>query len=407
MRLVSLLSTTATLYLLYALVFAETESTALGIVAAGLYAATFKTTQEFMDIARVDALFVLLAVAAVWVLRTRPTTAGRAGAAMLLVLCFLAKQSGMLVAAPLVAFVAWDAARGARTTRERLRGAPFAAIVVVGIAASVWLLDRASGGWYRYYAFDLPAGHRLVPEMWTDFARVDLMPLGLACAGAMWVLLGASGDGIDLRRRALWGAALAGVLLASFSARLHDGGWSNVLMPAYAILAALFAIALHGAFARARSAPAPLRGRLETLVGLVAVLQLAAFVYDPRTVLPKSDDARAGQRLVAVLRDAPGDVLLPSDSYLAVMAGKPPTLHEMAVNDILRGPPGEVRDQLVRDIRAAFREHRWAMVVTDDDFFAGDVVDSYRRGPESVPEPGVFFPVTGMQLRPGWVYTPR
>jgi hypothetical protein len=63
MRLVSLASSLGTFGLLYALVVEETGSSAAGVVGAGLYAATFRLTQQFMDLARVDALFVVLAVA--------------------------------------------------------------------------------------------------------------------------------------------------------------------------------------------------------------------------------------------------------------------------------------------------------------------------------------------------------
>lgn len=246
MRLVSLASTLGTFALISALVVAETRSKAAGLVGAGLYAATFKLTQQFMDVARVDALFVLLAIAPVWLLRARPTRAGRAAAAVLLVLCFLAKQSGVLVAAPLVAFVLWE---------RRWRGVPFAAGVFGGIAASAWALDAASGGWYRYFAFELPGAHRTVPYLWTEFWTVDLMgPLGCAAIGAIFVVLGPGG--MARRERLLWAAALAGLLLASYAARVHDGGWSNVLMPAYAVLAAAFAVALHtGLDLAGRAAP--------------------------------------------------------------------------------------------------------------------------------------------------------
>jgi hypothetical protein len=340
------------------------------------------------------------------VLRTRPTAGGRIIAAVLLVLCFLAKQTGALVAAPLVLFVLRDAARGARTVAERLRGAPFAAIVVGGIAGSVWLLDATSDGWYRYYAFGLPHGHAIVSGMWTEFWTADLAGvLGWACLGALFALLGPGG--LPQRARELWGASLAGVLLASWAGRLHDGGWTNVLMPAYALLAALFAISLHQASSLARSAEIDVRRRLELFVALVGVLQLATLLYDPRRAVPSSRDEAAGTQVVATLRGAPGDTFTPTDSYLAALAGKRPHLHEMAVRDVLRSPGSDISRRLHDEIRDALRLHRWAMLITDNEFFAGDVVENYRRGPESVKGPDAFFPVTGMRVRPGWTFTPK
>ncbi len=406
LRFVSFASALGALALLYDLVVEETGERAMGLLAAGLYAGTFQLTQQFMDIARVDSLFVLLTLAPLWVLRMRPTAGGRVVAAVLLVLCFLAKQNGVLVAAPMVLFVLRDAARGATTTTERLRGAPFAAIVIVGIAGSAWLLDVTSDGWYRYFAVELPQGHPIVKGLWVDFWTSDLMgTFACACAGAVFVLLG-PGD-MPGRTRELWGAALAGVLLASWAGRLHDGGWSNVLMPAYAMLAALFALAIHQATSLARASADAAGPSLERVASVVGLLQLLVVVYDPRHALPSAKDEAAGAQVVATLRAATGDTFTPTDSYLASLAGKPPHLHEMAVRDVLRGPPSETQRQLHDAIRDALRSHRWGMLVTDDDFFASDVVENYKRGPESVKEPNVFFPVTGMHVRPGWTFTPK
>jgi hypothetical protein len=404
LRLVSLASSVGTLALLYKLVLEETESQVAGVVGAGLYAATFKQTQQFMDVARVDALFVLLVVASLWALRTRRTAPGQAAAAALLVLCFLAKQSGMFVAAPLAGFVLWE--RATAPGGGRLRGVPFAAAVLGGIGASAWLLDATSDGWYRYFAFELPRSHRLVSSLWTDFWTVDLMgPLGCACLGALFVLFGPGA--MARRERALWGAALAGVLLCSWSSRLHDGGWSNVLMPAYAVLSALFAIAFHEGLGLARRATPDVRARLEVFLPLAATVQLAMMAYDPSHLVPTRRDEAAGWRVVSALRGASGDTFTPTDSYLASLAGKRPHLHQMAVDDILRAPESEVGTRLVADLRGAFARKRWAMVITDNDFFATEVLANYQRGADSIGEADVFYPVTGVHYRPGWIYTPR
>jgi hypothetical protein len=358
-----------------------------------------------MDIARVDALFLLLGVAALWVLRTRPG-AWRAKAAALLVLCFLAKQTGVIFAAPLVLFVLRDEARGAGGGLARWRGVPFALAVAVGVGASAWLLDVTSGGWYRFYAFGLTTHHPLVSSMWADFWTADVLAhLGGVALGALFVVLGPSG--LPKRERELWGAALVAALLTSWSGRLHDGGWANVLMPAYAILSALFAIAVHAGTTYAWRAAPDVGRRLAVFVSVAAVGQLAMLAYDPRTVVPSDHDEAAGWRVVAALRAAPGDTFVPTDSYLSVMAGKRPHLHEMAADDILSGPPGEVRNRLVEDVGRALRERRWAMVITDNDWFADDVMAGYQRGADSVGDPTAFYPLSGVHYRPGWIYTPR
>jgi hypothetical protein len=256
-----------------------------------------------------------------------------------------------------------------------------------------------------YYAFELPRGHAIVSGMWSEFWTGDLVAVfGAACTGSLFVLFGPGG--LSQSARELWGAALAGALLASWAGRLHDGGWTNVVMPAYAVLAALFAIALHSASSLARSAEGE-GGRLELVVTLVGLLQGATLLYDPRRALPAARDAEAGARVVALLRAAPGDTFTPTDSYLAALAGKRPHLHEMAVRDVLRAQGSETGRALHDEIRDALRSRRWAMLITDNDFFAADVVENYKRGAESVTGPTAFFPVTGMHVRPGWTFTPK
>jgi hypothetical protein len=406
LRLVSLLASVGTLALLALLVRKETGSAAAAAVAAGLYASTFRVTQQFMDLARVDSLFVFFAVLALYLLRTRPTAAGLAGAAASLVASFLTKQSGAIVAAPLVAWVLFERVWEAKDRRSRLEGVVFAAVTVVGIGGSAWLLEWWTDGWYRYYAFDVPRQHRLVPWLWADFWTVDVMgPFACACVGAVFVLFGPGG--LDRPARRLWGAALVGVLLASWSARLHDGGWTNVLMPTFAVLAALLAISLHRGFTlAARVEDRELRVGVQTFVLLVGILQLAMNLYDPRRVVPKERDREAGDRVVAILRSAPGDVFVPTDSYLAPMAGKRPHLHQMAVDDLLRAP-NPTSAELQNRMRTALSERRWSTVITDNDFFAEDVLANYDRSVLSVTDPDSFYPVTGVHYRPGWVFQPK
>jgi hypothetical protein len=291
-------------------------------------------------------------------------------------------------------------------TRARVDGFVFAATTVIGIAASAWLLDVWTGGWYRYYTFDLPREHRLVPWLWVDFWTVDVMgPFACACVGALFVLFGPAE--LDRRARGSWGAALLGVLLASWSARLHDGGWVNVLMPAFAVLAGLMAIALHRGFTlAARLGDGEQRARLQVFVLLVGVVQLAMNLYNPRNVVPKEADRVAGERVVALLRGAQGDVFVPTDSYLAAMAGKRAQAHQMAIDDILRAP-GPRATELRNQIQTAFSQRRWSMVITDNDFFATEVLANYERSVLSVPEPDALYPVTGVRVRPGWAFKPK
>jgi hypothetical protein len=128
--------------------------------------------------------------------------------------------------------------------------------------------------------------------------------------------------------------------------------------------------------------------------------------YDPRHVVPKKGDEEAGRAVVAILSSAPGDVFVPSDTYLAAMAGKRPCLHQMATADLARAP-GRTSEVLMAQIKNALTQHRWSMVITDNDWLSNEVVANYTRTEISVPGADTFFPVAGLRYRPGWVFTPK
>jgi hypothetical protein len=272
--------------------------------------------------------------------------------------------------------------------------------------ASALALDWSSDGWYSYYAFDLPRQHRIVARLWLDFWKVDLMaPLACACLGALFVIAGPSGLAREVR--ALWGAALIGVLLASWSSRLHDGGWTNVLMPTYAVLSALFAIAMQRVCTLAAQLRSPARNQTVMFAQLVAAIQLALLLFDPRKVVPSEQDEAAGWKIVSALRAARGDVFVPTHSYLSVMAGKRPHLHEMAMRDLERARPSAVTSALTGEVERALRERRWAVVVTDNDFFPRAIAANYVRVGPMIEEPLAFYPVSGARTRPSWLFVPK
>ncbi|MBW2726051.1 MAG: DUF2029 domain-containing protein [Deltaproteobacteria bacterium] len=71
LRLVSLLATLASAAILFALVRHETRRWDLGVVAAGLFVATYRISGAYMDVGRIDSLFVALVLGGVYLLRVR------------------------------------------------------------------------------------------------------------------------------------------------------------------------------------------------------------------------------------------------------------------------------------------------------------------------------------------------
>ncbi|MDC0740024.1 glycosyltransferase family 39 protein [Polyangium mundeleinium] len=400
LRLISFLSSLGCFALLALFVHRETKNRLAAVLAVGLFAGTYRESSAFMDIARVDSLALLFLLLGLYVLRFREGLGFRLLAVALFLLSFLTKQSMLVAAAPLAVYALF--ADGWK------RGLGFGVALFGTIGLSILALDRLHGGWFRYYVFFLPSQHPNVPAMWVDYWIEDLFaPLAVSFGAALY-WFAASGEGAR-KARLFWFFAAAGALGTSWGGRLHAGGWPNVLMPAFSVLAILFGLGVATALESIGQAPEALRARLRAAAFGVAALQLACVIYDPRRLVPSRSDEQAGHAFVKRLAALPGDVWLPAHGHLPTLAGKRPFAHEMAMQDILGiggGPPGTaLRDEL----REALKTQRFGAVIPDTDFFKKEINLFYQRNEKDPPLFGGndFFPVTGMKTRPRGVFSPR
>jgi hypothetical protein len=191
-----------------------------GVAAAALFAVGFGYTGAFFDLARVDACFVVLVVAAVERLGARRPHAALGW----LVLAVFTKQHGLLLLLALTCALVLEDPR----QHARALAAAWSA-VLTAFGALQW----TTSGWFARYTLALPAGQPLQWPLLASFFAVDLLaylPVLSLCAG------------LDLARR--WrarelepsDALLAAALCASALGRAHAGGFDNVRLPAFALL---------------------------------------------------------------------------------------------------------------------------------------------------------------------------
>ena len=406
LRLTSLAASLGCLALVALIVRREGGSLSAGMLAAGLFAATYRLSGAWLDLARPDSLFLVLVLAGLWAYRVAPTgrrstTLGAAIAGAIFALAFLAKQTALLVALPIAIHAALD---------DRRRAVAFAGTLAVLIGASTLLLDRGSGGWYHYYVFGVAMSHRidrtLVTRFWTD----DLLrPLAIAA------LVGASVFALPRRAvasgRGYLAALSAGMLGSAWWLRLYRGSYDNALLTSCAAVAILCALGWDAV--RAGGTPASAGGThvgrgVARLLGWALLAQFALLAYNPLAQLPADTDRAAGERLVANLRAAPGDVLAPCHPEFAVRAGKAPHFHEVALTDVVAGGHGAVEAGLAGELDEALRAHRWAAVVLDQrDWLWSEVSAHYRPAWPALEDGDAFWTRTGMITRPDTVLVPR
>ena len=312
LRLVSTLATLGSFALIFLLVWTETKRVAAAALAVGLFASLYPIVLAWFDVGRVDSLSTFFFLAALYATRRlHPLFA-----ALLWLLAFLTKQT-FLPLGLAVFLVDWQ------RPRRMLTGMlPF----LLAAGASVFWLNRTSGGWFSFYAFGTPGVLGWSSHTALMFPFADLLaPWPIAVA---LIVLAAACTGVRPRERDDSYLLIVTVLLtaAIWFVRAHAGANLNALIPLYAWMAVLVGIAMdrllrwtaaHAVVVSGRPGAATLSGALWLLV----CLQLAAHLYRPAEI-PRGDPV-ARQRFLGALRATPGDVWVVDHSYDSILAGKP------------------------------------------------------------------------------------
>jgi hypothetical protein len=186
------------------------------------------------------------------------------------------------------------------------------------------------------------------------------------------------------------------------------GSWLNDLMPAHIALALLMPLAL---YALGRESEGRARLAWYGTIGIAFAAQLAVLSYEPREHLPKKGSSREGRALVERLRREPSDVLVVNHPHIAMLAGKSPYAHQMAMIDIFeaKADPRGVRNLLRERWRRLFEERHFSKVILANEWyvFRPELEAHYKRV-DDLPLPGeVLAPVTGTDFKPKWVYVPK
>jgi hypothetical protein len=300
--------------------------------AAGLFAIGFGYAGAFLDLARVDACFVLLVLLGVERLH-----AGRPWAALAwLALSAFAKQHGaLLLLGASAALLAADARRHARAV---------IAVWSAAIAAFV-ALQLASGGWFARYVVSLPASQPLAPALLWSFVPIDLCVY-------LPVLVGAAAydAGRRFAARALVpaDAVLAMAIVAGALGRAHAGGHDNVRLPAFALLCCAGATPL----LRAIEDPAR-RARTRVLACAALSVQFAMLWQAPSLYAPPASSAPRFTALRAALERCADHGSSAALDYAGL--GTRALVHTMALSDLRMSGDRALAQQATAALLAALR----------------------------------------------------
>ncbi len=349
LRLLSLVSTCLSFALIAAMVLLEVPKPdgaarrplryGAALAAAGAYAAAYPWTRWWFDLGRVDSFYLCLFLLALLGTRLTLHRLSPLIAALLWLFAFLAKQTILPVG---LAVLCSDWKR----PRHALAGV---ASLLVLAAASVLLLNHATGGWFRFYVFSVPRANAnllLRPAVFY-WPSVILAPYGVAVLIILLALVLTRPRWSDPRTR-LYALAAGSSLGLCWFLQAHGGATSNTPMPAYAVIVLVFGISL----ARLDSFFAG-RGQSAARILLLAAaaLPLVCWSYRPGDIVPSQGLIDAHMRRVAWIRGFPGDVYVPEHPFEAIAAGKPWRPDAAALHDALAALPADDRKALIGRIQ--------------------------------------------------------
>jgi len=394
LRLVSLLASLACFAFIYLLVWRETARHITGFIAAALFAATYYLTSTWFDMGRVDSLALCLLLGALFFLRTARGVSGYLLAGVLAVLAYFTKQTMLICIIPLLFYY------GCWHRRPLVVLLP---TLGLGLLLGIGYLSLTTHGWFTLYCLVLPQQHPIVPLKFLSFWFWDILPrLTIAALGALALFRGRYRGELDQRR--WFGCMAAGMLAGSWVARLHSGGYINVLMPAYAALAILLGLAIARVLPVAQDRQ---YGRAARRLLWLCPLQFLLLLYNPAACFPTPADRAAGDAFVRLLARYPGEVYVPYHCYMQTLAGKQSYAHVTNVFDILRAHQPRLQLALNAEIDQAIRAQCFSVIILDQNGYAcRSIHDSYRYAGKVFADPDVFFPAAGLPYRPEYIYVP-
>jgi hypothetical protein len=388
-------------------------------LALGLFAATYPYMDGWFDLVRADTLFLFLvtaglAAAAKW----SGEGAGWRGearvaaVAVILVLAFFTKQTGIMYVALGGAIVAVKSPRRAATYTI------VSTILGVGGCA---LANVATDGWFWIYVQKIHRAHDFnMPRFYKSFGNIlwhfpalsIVVGVTLIAVAYTWLRPPAPGRRRELPRQAqpflLWTSTFAVSTLVGAIGWGTEFAHFNAYMPAF----------LHGALAAGAAIPAlaacagivwgsrPHAMLVAQGTGGAAALALAVSLvfarWQPLRFVPTPQDVAAGDKLIAHLRSIDGELWLPSHPWYAVLAGKQPYVHHMGIVDVTTR-----QTRTVAGLDDALRTHRFAALMLDDrDDHLPAPVAAYYRAAEKLPgdeRPRVF---SGAPVVPDTIWLP-
>jgi hypothetical protein len=401
LRLLSFLATIFTAVMIFCISRRICRNNGVAFCTAALFLAGYRTTGGWYDLARVDALYVMLTLAgAALLVHGRENRFRLPLAGFILALAFLTKQNGLFFAFAVALYLSFAAGWQALA---------FAIPLALVSVLPVLYLNQVSGGWFSMYVFKIaylsPIDvHRVVATLKDDLlgSMVGLtIPFIIAEVSLIWRERGKS---LLIEP---WTLFIGAALFISIAGRASVGGNRNNLMPAYTFLCIAPALAARETRLWRDNWQIPVRSGLLIIIIVQFVLTSLMPKY-PFEFIPTSSMKSAGDRLIQHIASIQGPVLVLMHPYYALLAGKEPAVHiQMLWHARQRG-----EEPLPNDFVNRIQNHYYSAILSDESSFEKqpdlrELITTYYIQTETLSPNQAPPTMTGVVVRPKAIYLPK
>lgn len=404
LRLISFLASLGCFVIIFEFVRRETKSLFFAILSVGLFAATYRISGTWLDLARVDSLFLFFLLWGSYLFRFYESTLSLVVSGVLIFLSFFTKQTGIVMAIAMSVYCFIYLSKWKKFI--------FPVTVLLCFTLSTLAMDWLSQGWYSYYVFDLPKRHEILSYQIIIFWIHDFMYLSVAFTISLiycLLLLWRS----RRKKNGYYIMFFLSMIGTSWFSRLHSGGYDNVLLPAYIVVSIFFGLGIQEIttgsvvrFLRHKNALPQDMKVIKIFLFIVCIAQFHSLVYNPFNQLPSKQDLKAGDAFIKTIKEIKGEVFIPFHGYVSSLAGKNNHAHWMAIVDVLRSNGEEKKNKLWQQLVEIINSKQFEAIIIDNDIgeIENEISKNYIFSSKVFNSKDVFWPVTGWKTRPESIY---
>ncbi len=396
LRLVSVLASIVSFATIFCIVREETGDGWTAFFSMGLFAASYRVTGAWLDIARVDSLFLAFTLLAIYFARGKASFWKTTVCGIFSVLAILSKQTAFIICIPIFIGLLF---------RNWKQGAAYLGIVGTTLVAFILIVNQKTDGWYTFFVYGLLSQQtQWLPLEFINFWKADLiihLPISLILS-AFFLVEKYKQERVGFLS---WFLVLTGMVGSSFLSRVKIGGYENVLLPMFAIFCILSGMGLHRLYKALVQSKSWRSGT--SLLYMACLFQFAILAYNPFAQIPTKEDLREGNQFVAYLSSLEGKIYLPDHGYLLSLAGKEEYAHHSAIWDVMRTDQDNKGKDILTPILDGFIQNQFFDVIIMDEegnFCCRDIETYYINTGEVFTNPSTFYPVTGDGRRPTYIH---